>query len=262
MFLASALVLVSAAIPSLRHYFTAIRRRRLDADDPDHPQHRLRGAAGQRRGRAAPPAARGVVGAGHLVAAAAAGRPDRGPRRRWVAGRTWSGSCWSARGWSSPCGARPQFSARTVRGSFWRALAFFLVGGAVLLFVGAWLVSRFGDAPDSGLRGVLRVGQHARRPRGGRLRERRDARRSGSARHQPHRCGDRHRARRSCCSGRRRTRARSTRPTRRGSGRCCGSSGRRTRWATSRPVGTRRSCGRRGTRRRRGRGCPTGWSGR
>ena len=46
--------------------------------------------------------------------------------------------------------ARPQFSARTVRGSFWRALAFFLVGGAVLLFVGTWLVSRFGDAPDSG----------------------------------------------------------------------------------------------------------------
>ena len=46
--------------------------------------------------------------------------------------------------------ARPQFSARTVRGSFWRALAFFLVGGAVLLVVGTWLVSRFGDAPDSG----------------------------------------------------------------------------------------------------------------
>ncbi|KQR11214.1 hypothetical protein ASF78_14935 [Cellulomonas sp. Leaf334] len=46
--------------------------------------------------------------------------------------------------------ARPQFSARTVRGSFWRALAFFLVGGAVMLFVGAWLVTRFGNAPDSG----------------------------------------------------------------------------------------------------------------
>ncbi|GEK22399.1 bifunctional lysylphosphatidylglycerol synthetase/lysine--tRNA ligase LysX [Cellulomonas xylanilytica] len=46
--------------------------------------------------------------------------------------------------------ARPQFSARTVRGSFWRALAFFLAGGAVMLFVGAWLVTRFGNAPDSG----------------------------------------------------------------------------------------------------------------
>jgi lysyl-tRNA synthetase class 2 len=45
---------------------------------------------------------------------------------------------------------RRQFGARTRRGSFWAALAFFLLGGAVILVVGTWLVSRFGDSVDTG----------------------------------------------------------------------------------------------------------------
>ncbi|WP_196804643.1 bifunctional lysylphosphatidylglycerol synthetase/lysine--tRNA ligase LysX [Cellulomonas sp. URHD0024] len=45
---------------------------------------------------------------------------------------------------------RGQFRARTRRGSFWAATAFFLVGGAVILFVGTWLVTRFGHTSGAG----------------------------------------------------------------------------------------------------------------
>ncbi len=44
--------------------------------------------------------------------------------------------------------ARPQFSARRVPGSARAAIAVFLLGGAVVLFGGAALVSVFGDSPD------------------------------------------------------------------------------------------------------------------
>ncbi|MFI7063849.1 bifunctional lysylphosphatidylglycerol synthetase/lysine--tRNA ligase LysX [Kribbella sp. NPDC050124] len=44
--------------------------------------------------------------------------------------------------------ARSQFAARRVPGSLWQAIVSFLVGGAVVLFGGAWLVRRFGNAGD------------------------------------------------------------------------------------------------------------------
>ena len=44
--------------------------------------------------------------------------------------------------------ARPQFVARKVAGSFRAALAVFVLGGAVVLFGGAALVSAFGTSPD------------------------------------------------------------------------------------------------------------------
>lgn len=46
--------------------------------------------------------------------------------------------------------ARRQFGAKAVRGSFLRALALFVVGGVVVLVVGSWLVSRFGEATTAG----------------------------------------------------------------------------------------------------------------
>jgi len=46
--------------------------------------------------------------------------------------------------------SRRQFGAKAVRGSFLRALALFVAGGVVVLVVGSWLVTRFGDAPTSG----------------------------------------------------------------------------------------------------------------
>lgn len=45
---------------------------------------------------------------------------------------------------------RRQFSARTRRGSFWAALGFFLVGGVVILLAGSWLVTRFGTSDGAG----------------------------------------------------------------------------------------------------------------
>ena len=45
--------------------------------------------------------------------------------------------------------ARAQFQARRVPGSLWAALAIFLVGGAVMLFGGAWLVARTSDVEDN-----------------------------------------------------------------------------------------------------------------
>ncbi|WP_456787834.1 bifunctional lysylphosphatidylglycerol synthetase/lysine--tRNA ligase LysX [Cellulomonas sp. P5_C5] len=149
MFLASALVLVSAAIPSLRRYF-------MQPDDvvsvltipiiPNIVYAALLaciGVALHRRLRAAwwvlvlwwlllPQV-------GRVVELADGGSPLNAVGLVLVT----AGLVVAVR-------ARPQFSARTVRGSFWRALAFFLVGGAVLLLLGTWLVSRFGDAPDSG----------------------------------------------------------------------------------------------------------------
>ena len=45
--------------------------------------------------------------------------------------------------------SRRQFPAKAVRGSFLRAAALFLVGGVVVLVVGSWLVTRFGEAPGT-----------------------------------------------------------------------------------------------------------------
>ena len=46
--------------------------------------------------------------------------------------------------------SRPQFVVRRVSGSLLAAVVVFLLGGAVVLFGGAWLVSAFGDSPDYG----------------------------------------------------------------------------------------------------------------
>jgi lysyl-tRNA synthetase, class II len=46
--------------------------------------------------------------------------------------------------------ARPQFTARRVPGSLRASLAVFLLGGAVVLLGGGWLVQRFGTASDYG----------------------------------------------------------------------------------------------------------------
>ncbi|MDQ0372352.1 bifunctional lysylphosphatidylglycerol synthetase/lysine--tRNA ligase LysX [Cellulomonas humilata] len=149
MFLASALVLVSAAIPSLRHYF---------AQDDDVVS------------MLTIPIIPNIVYAA-LLACIAVALHRRLRAAWWVLVIWWLllpqvGRIVDLADGGSPLNlvglvlvtaglviavrARPQFSARTVRGSFWRALVFFLAGGAVLLVVGTWLVSRFGDAPDSG----------------------------------------------------------------------------------------------------------------
>jgi lysyl-tRNA synthetase class 2 len=45
--------------------------------------------------------------------------------------------------------AKPQFSARGVRGNLASALIVFLVGAGTTLVVGTWLVDRYGDSPDA-----------------------------------------------------------------------------------------------------------------
>ena len=92
------------------------------------------------------------------------GRIDAAARRRLVVERGRAGHherrCWCS------CGGAGNSSRRAPgAGSFWAALAFFLVGGAVILFVGTWLVTRFGQSDDAGLVGLLRLGQHAGLPR-------------------------------------------------------------------------------------------------
>ena len=131
----------------------------------------------------------------------------------------------------------------------------------MLLFVGTWLVSRFGDAPDSGLGGVLRVGQHGRRPGRGRHRERRDgplwvrlvinligAATVIGATILLFRSPTYTRTLDAADEARVRTLLREF-----------GVEDSLGYFATR---GTRRWCGRRGTRRPRGPGCRTGWSGR
>ncbi|KQT02573.1 hypothetical protein ASG23_01460 [Cellulomonas sp. Leaf395] len=149
MFVACALVLVSAAVPSFRRYFA----------QPDDAVSML-----------TIPIIPNIVYAALLACIAAA--LHRRLRAAWWIFVVWwlllpqvgrIGDLVDGGSWLNVAGlvlvtgglvialrARPQFSARTVRGSFWRALALFLVGGAVTLFVGAWLVTTFGDAPDSG----------------------------------------------------------------------------------------------------------------
>ncbi|WP_426594057.1 bifunctional lysylphosphatidylglycerol synthetase/lysine--tRNA ligase LysX [Cellulomonas sp. McL0617] len=149
MFLALAVVLVSAVIPPLRHYFMRV-------DDivsiltipiiPNIVYAALLASIGVALNRR-------LHSAWWLLVIWWFVLPQLGRIFSLIDGGSW----WNAVGlvlvsavlvqlWR----CRRQFRARTRRGSFWAALGFFLVGGTVILFVGTWLVTRFGQTDGAG----------------------------------------------------------------------------------------------------------------
>ena len=161
MFAFAALVVVATFIPPLRRYFSQWRRHRLDVADPDHPEHRVCGPAAS---QSVSPLTGGSLrlggcsssGGSSCLSWHASFRSSMVVRAAIVGLVIMSAVLvilWRASRNSSSRQGKDLFAA----------IICFLLGGAVILFLGTWLVTQFGTTPDLPTASLHVLDKHARR---------------------------------------------------------------------------------------------------